>query len=118
MTEIISSWLYETLLATSILVVIILLIRKPVARYFGPAAAYLLWIAPVLRLVLPEFSVLPAVEQGLAAEYETFSASGVSQTTPLTSLAAGPAVSLSAIFLLIWLIGIGINLYRHLQSHS
>lgn len=117
MTEIISSWLYETLLATSILVVIILLIRKPVARYFGPAAAYLLWIAPVLRLVLPEFSVLPAVEQGLAAEYETFSASGVSQTTPLTSLAAGPAVSLSAIFLLIWLIGIGINLYRHLQSH-
>lgn len=55
-------WLGETSVAVSALIVIILLVRKPFARSFGPRAAYLLWLAPAARPFLPELNVLPAPE--------------------------------------------------------
>lgn len=53
-------WFGETSLAVSLLIVFILVVRRPVARRFGPEAAYLLWIAPLVRLATPELGVLPA----------------------------------------------------------
>ncbi|HWI77317.1 MAG TPA: M56 family metallopeptidase, partial [Sphingomicrobium sp.] len=46
-------WLTDTLLATSLLMALVLLVREPVRRQFGPAAAYGLWLVPALRLVMP-----------------------------------------------------------------
>ncbi|MEO1472965.1 MAG: M56 family metallopeptidase [Pseudomonadota bacterium] len=43
----------QTGLAVAILTVIVLLLRKPVAKRFGAKVAYALWAAPVLRLILP-----------------------------------------------------------------
>lgn len=43
----------DTLVTTAILVLAVLLIRKPFARHFGPRLAYALWLVPALRLVLP-----------------------------------------------------------------
>jgi bla regulator protein blaR1 len=43
----------DTMLTTALLVVAILLIRKPFARHFGPRLTYSLWLIPALRLVLP-----------------------------------------------------------------
>lgn len=48
-----TGWIVETLLGTSLLLLIVLLVREPVARTFGPRIAYLLWLAPALRMVLP-----------------------------------------------------------------
>lgn len=53
------SWLAETTLATSALIVLVLIIRRPVARRFGAEAAYLLWLAPALRFIAPTFAILP-----------------------------------------------------------
>ena len=53
-------WLSETSLALSILIVLVLMVRKPFARLFGARAAYALWLAPVIRLFLPELKLLPA----------------------------------------------------------
>ena len=39
----------DTLLATALLVALILLVRKPFARHFGPRLAYALWLVPALR---------------------------------------------------------------------
>lgn len=46
-------WLIETLLATSLLMLAVLLLRNPVRQAFGSTVAYALWALPVLRLVLP-----------------------------------------------------------------
>ncbi|QIK96424.1 hypothetical protein G7076_08200 [Sphingomonas sp. HDW15A] len=47
------SALAVNLLGASLLVAIVLLIRRPVARTFGARAAYALWLAPAIRLMFP-----------------------------------------------------------------
>ncbi len=43
----------DTLVTTAILVLLVLIVRKPFARHFGPRLTYALWAVPGLRLVLP-----------------------------------------------------------------
>lgn len=43
----------DTLVTTALLVLAVLLVRKPFARHFGPRLTYALWLVPALRLVLP-----------------------------------------------------------------
>ncbi|HEX8309110.1 MAG TPA: M56 family metallopeptidase [Allosphingosinicella sp.] len=47
------AWLIETFLAVTLLMVMVLVLRGPVARSFGAGWAYALWAVPALRLVLP-----------------------------------------------------------------
>jgi len=51
------NWVVQTGLMVSLLIVIILLIRRPFARAFGANAAYALWSLPLIRLCLPGFSI-------------------------------------------------------------
>lgn len=53
-------WLAETSLAISVLILLVLFIRKPFAKAFGARAAYALWLAPAVRLFMPELKLLPA----------------------------------------------------------
>ena len=53
------TWLIETLGWTAALLALVLVLRRPVARHFGPQAAYALWALPALRLFLPPVE-LPA----------------------------------------------------------
>lgn len=46
-------WLASAFVATSLLVGAIFLLRRPVARIFGPRAAYALWALPALRMAMP-----------------------------------------------------------------
>ena len=48
-----TDWLLGTLLATSGLIVLVLLIREPVRRHFGSRVAYGLWLIPAARLLMP-----------------------------------------------------------------
>jgi beta-lactamase regulating signal transducer with metallopeptidase domain len=54
-----TSWLIETLVWTAVLIAAVLMLRRPVARWFGPQVAYALWAIPALRLLLPPIE-LPA----------------------------------------------------------
>ena len=47
------AWIVETMIATTLLMLLVLVLRKPVARQFGPGIAYALWLLPVLRLFVP-----------------------------------------------------------------
>ena len=47
----------QTLLAVSVLMAIVLVARRPVARHFGAGVAYALWAIPVARLVLPPLQI-------------------------------------------------------------
>ncbi len=53
MSAALSGWAVEALIASTILMVAVLLVRTPVRRLFGPQVAYALWALPALRLVLP-----------------------------------------------------------------
>lgn len=54
-----TQWLIDTFVWTGALIALVLVIRRPVARHFGPQVAYALWALPLLRLLLPPL-VLPA----------------------------------------------------------
>lgn len=47
------SWMVEALVASALLIVLVLLIRRPVRRAFGAPVAYALWGLPLIRLFLP-----------------------------------------------------------------
>jgi beta-lactamase regulating signal transducer with metallopeptidase domain len=47
------AWAIETLVATTLLMLVVLAIRAPVRRWVGPQLAYALWAIPLLRMLLP-----------------------------------------------------------------
>lgn len=107
----------ETLLWTGALIALVLMLRRPVARHFGPQAAYALWFLPLLRLILPPVQLPawlnPAERQEVAAV--TVVEHSVSNAAPL-ELASAPMASApvdyAAILAAIWLAGAGVFLIR------
>ena len=55
--EAFQNWVLQTGLVISLLIVIILVIRRPFARLFGANAAYALWSLPLIRLGMPGLSI-------------------------------------------------------------
>ncbi|WP_299307374.1 M56 family metallopeptidase [uncultured Croceicoccus sp.] len=54
-----TGFVFDTWLATGLLIALVLLIRRPMAHLFGARLAYALWLLPALRFVMPPI-VLPA----------------------------------------------------------
>ncbi len=54
-----TDWAVDTAIWTGALIVAVLMLRRPVARLFGPRVAYALWLLPLMRFTLPPI-VLPA----------------------------------------------------------
>lgn len=50
-------WLADTMIWTGLLIGLVLLVRRPVARRFGPGIAYALWALPLVRLLLPPLTL-------------------------------------------------------------
>ncbi|MBA4041849.1 MAG: peptidase M56, partial [Sphingobium sp.] len=46
-------WAIEGLIASTLLMLAVLMLRGPVRRSFGAGIAYALWVLPVARLLLP-----------------------------------------------------------------
>ncbi|MCA1749563.1 MAG: M56 family metallopeptidase, partial [Sphingomonadales bacterium] len=49
-------WLTGTLIATTVLMALVLIVRAPVARMFGARIAYALWLIPAARLFMPSLT--------------------------------------------------------------
>lgn len=47
------AWAFEALIASALLMGLVLLVRERVAAAFGPRIAYLLWLLPLARMLLP-----------------------------------------------------------------
>lgn len=83
------TWLIDTLVMTGALIAAVLVLRRPVARWFGPGMAYALWALPLLRLVLPPL-VLPQAREAFAPVMET---APVTLAAAPSGAAASPAAS-------------------------
>lgn len=112
-------WAIEALVASGVLMIAVLLVRKPVRSAFGPDIAYALWALPALRLVLPplpqswrEIAVAPAIR---ASETIT-----VYVIEPLAGNAATPAVQyplLGPIAVTLWVAGAVAFIGWHMLAH-
>jgi bla regulator protein blaR1 len=105
------SWLIDTLIATGALIALVLVVRRPVARWFGPGMAYALWALPLLRLVLPPL-VLPARP---APVDMTVTAASVELAAPLPGSApeAATVFPFAEVALALWLAGgLGFLIWR------
>lgn len=129
-------WLTDTLVMTGALMALVLLVRRPVSRWFGPAAAYALWALPVLRLILPPLALPPgifgrpeiSVETVTAAAHPALpvafeAANGVS---PITEGAMAPAsvepdflvsVPWFQVLVAVWLIGAAVFLLQRIRNY-
>ncbi len=81
-----SSWLIEALIGSSLLMLLVLFIRRPVAAQFGPRVAYWLWLLPALRMAMP----------ALPRHWFTESADPLPQTIPAMMLEMSPGVTAAA----------------------
>jgi bla regulator protein BlaR1 len=97
------SWLTDTLIATGALIALVLVLRRPVSRHFGPGMAYALWALPLLRLVIPPLVLpmpAPSAEPVLLLEAAPVAAAGQSVAESTASLAW-----LEPVLLGLWLAG-------------
>jgi beta-lactamase regulating signal transducer with metallopeptidase domain len=60
----VTGWFFANLGLASLVMLLVLALRRPVAAWFGAGAAYALWLLPALRLVMPP---LPAFAPDLPA---------------------------------------------------
>jgi beta-lactamase regulating signal transducer with metallopeptidase domain len=96
------AWLIETSIAVSLLIVLVLLVRKPVARRFGAEAAYLLWLAPALRLIMPS---LPVLAPFPTADLSAVGVNVVLAGAPPAPAAAPVSIDLAPLLLMLWAAG-------------
>lgn len=121
------AWTVETFVATTLLMLLVLAIRKPVSRHFGPNIAYALWALPVLRLALPPLpeSWRASAETPVAAASEVITYYMVDPVSVPEAVAASTTVPIEAapfdwlpVIAAIWAVGALAFLAYHLIAHG
>ncbi|AQR75461.1 M56 family metallopeptidase [Sphingomonas sp. LM7] len=113
-------WALETFVATTLLMLLVLAVRAPVRKTFGPHMAYALWLLPVARLLLPP---LPQSWHEQAAA-PVAAASDIVAIYIVEPLGAAPSAGAEASFglwmvvLLAWALGAAAFLAYHLIAHG
>ena len=103
------TWAWQTGLAVSLLIVLVLVCRRAVAKKFGARAAYALWALPVVRFVLPEIPVTINLPAWLTSPSEPVSAIPIPTPTQLELFEAvmfspvAPPVNWQIPLLIVWL---------------
>ena len=104
-------WTIEALAASTLLMLVVLAVRGPVARRFGAQAAYLLWLLPALRMILPRIPETAVPVQAMPAHIDIArliaAAALRAHQAPAAPAGPVPAVSIDwlTISLVLWLGG-------------
>jgi len=115
-----NQWVWDTMLSMTLLMLLVLAIRKPVSHFFGARIAYLLWILPVARLFMPTLILeAPAEIEPVVAFVPTSVGSDLVATVPAQSSAFAAMASLDwmMIALILWLGGAGLLFISKLASY-
>jgi beta-lactamase regulating signal transducer with metallopeptidase domain len=124
-----TSWMVETLIGSTFLMLLVLLLRRPVARLAGAHAAYALWLLPLLRMALPPIpGWQPLLVPVAAAQPETGhyavalmpAADAAAYTVPLVPPPAaepGLVTDWSALLIGLWLAGAAVWLAHMLWRY-
>ncbi|WP_417610892.1 M56 family metallopeptidase [Parasphingorhabdus sp.] len=123
MTGELNDWIWDTMLSMTLLMLLVLAIRKPVSHFFGARIAYLLWILPLARLFMPTLTLEAPAEVGPAIAFvptvPTAAGSELVASVPAQSSAFAALASLDwmMIALILWLGGAGLLFISKLASY-
>lgn len=112
-TDFMGAWLLDTIMVTTLLMVAVLLLRRTVAKHFGPTVAYALWLIPAARVMMPslEGPATSSLNDSLAVQDTVRDAilTGLSApetvTTSASQLQTVPAVDYTVLGITLWLGG-------------
>ena len=120
MTGELNQWIWDTMVSMTLLLLLVLAIRKPVGHFFGARIAYLLWILPVARLFMPTLTLeAPAEVEPVATFVTTAMGSDLAAAVPAQSSTFGALASLDwmMIALILWLGGAGLLFISKLAAY-
>ncbi|MBB5685584.1 M56 family metallopeptidase [Sphingobium boeckii] len=113
-----TGWILETLIASTLLMGLVLLVRDRVATRFGARIAYLLWLLPALRMILPplpeSFGPPPLAHIPVIVDISAFAVPG---GEPMGAVPAEQAFPWLMAMLALWLAGAVVHLSWHLISY-
>ncbi len=112
-------WGAETGLMITVLIVFVLLIRRPVAKTFGAKAAYALWALPIMRLFTPGITLpnfLPAKPDVLTVNEISYAYT--SSDVLVAPVAADWTTYMLPVLAVIWVMGAAIYLLNQVLKQS
>ena len=115
-----NQWIWDTMFSMTLLLLLVLAIRKPIGHFFGARIAYLLWILPLARLFMPTLTLAaPAEVEPAMVFVPTTAGSDLVATVPVQSSAFSALASLDwmTIALILWLGGAGLLFISKLASY-
>ena len=86
------NWGLRTGVVITGLIGLVLLLRRPFARYFGAEATFLLWSLPLIRLCMPDI-YLPKKDSGFFLPYDTFPIWGSEELGGIPDPATAPDIT-------------------------
>ena len=117
MSQVVQSWIFETFVATTVLMLVVLMIRSAVAARFGAHAAYLLWLAPALRMVMPPLPEHWAIAPAQQIQEAVIVMTGVSSPAAVTLTAPESGTLWPVALAAIWLGGAALFFIRHIFAY-
>jgi beta-lactamase regulating signal transducer with metallopeptidase domain len=114
MSALAGAWVAETLLASSLLMVVVAILRLPVARMAGSHIAYLLWALPALRMITPPLPAPSATVAPAAIDVSDF----VAAAAPVADAPSFNMISLIApSLMIIWIAGASLHFIWGVASY-
>lgn len=106
------TWIAETLFASTVLMVLVLALRGLVAAQLGARIAYLLWLLPALRMILPplpeSFGPPPIAQIPVIVELNAL---------PAPAAIVAPSTDWAMVAIAVWLGGAAIVFIWHLIAY-
>ncbi|WP_321327518.1 M56 family metallopeptidase [uncultured Parasphingorhabdus sp.] len=115
-----NQWIWDTMVSMTLLMGLVLMIRKPVSHFFGARIAYLLWILPLARLFMPTLTLeAPAATDPAVALAPMALGSEMVATVPVETSAFAALASLDwmMIAIIVWLGGAGLLFISKLAAY-
>jgi beta-lactamase regulating signal transducer with metallopeptidase domain len=111
------SWIIETFVAVSVLMLVVLALRGAIAARFGARAAYLLWLAPALRMIMPPLPENWGIAPTQQIQEAVIVMTGVSSPASIALAAPESGTLWPVAFLTLWLGGAALFFLHHIMAY-
>lgn len=117
-----TNWMMDTMVSMTLLMALVLIIRKPVSHFFGAHIAYLLWALPLARLFMPTLTLkapAPELVDATVSGVPGLLSIDIASSAAAEQVAMGSLASVDWLFVavVIWLGGAGMLFISKLAGY-